>query len=58
MPAAPGYGKVYFPGERAEIRKNKQYEEGGIDIVDSIVNYLKSDDIHFDRYDHKNRFAD
>ncbi len=58
MPAAEGYGKVYYPGERAECRKAEAYEKGGIEIVDSIVEYLRSDDIHFDRYDHKNRFAD
>lgn len=58
MPAAEGYGKVYYPGERAAIRRDKAYASGGIEIVDEIYQYLKSDDIHFDRYDHKNRFAD
>ena len=58
MKAAPGYGKVYYPGERAVMRRDKAYENGGIEVVDEIVEYLKSDDIHFDRYDHKNRFAD
>ena len=29
-----------------------------IDIADSVYEYLISEDIHFDRYDHKNRFAD
>lgn len=58
IPAVEGYGKVYYPGERANIRKEKTYEDGGIEIVDSILDYLRSDDIHFDRYDHKNRFAE
>lgn len=58
MKTAPGYDKVYYPGERAELRKEKQYAEGGIDVADSIYKYLISDDIHYDRYDHKNRFAD
>lgn len=58
MPAAEGYGKVYYPGERAVLRREKAYAEGGVEIVDNIYEYLKSDDIHFDRYDHKNRFAD
>lgn len=58
MKAAPGYGKVYYPGERAVMRRDKAYAEGGIEIVDEIYEYLKSDDIHFDRYDHKNRFAE
>ncbi len=58
MKAAPGFGKVYYPGERAVMRREKCYKEGGIEVVDNLVEYLKSDDIHFDRYDHKNRFAD
>lgn len=58
MPAASGYGKVYYPGERAVLRRDNYHNNGGIEIVDKIVEYLKSDDIHFDRYDHKNRFAD
>lgn len=40
------------------MRKKKAYEAGGIEIVDSIYKYLKSDDIHYNRYDHKNRFAE
>ena len=55
---APGFKKVYYPGERAEERKKFQYANGGIEVVDDIVEYLRSSDIHFDRYDHKNRFAD
>lgn len=58
MPAAEGYGKVYYPGERAVLRRDKAYATGGIEIVDHIYKYLKSDDIHFNRYDNKNRFAD
>lgn len=58
MPAAEGYDKVYYPGERAVLRRDRAYASGGIEIVDSIYEYLKSDDIHFNRYDHKNRFAD
>ena len=58
MPAAEGFGKVYYPGERAVMRCDKAYATGGIEIVDEIYNYLASDDIHYDRYDHKNRFAE
>ena len=58
MPAAEGYGKVYYPGERAVMRRDKAYATGGLDVVDEIYNYLVSDDIHYDRYDHKNRFAE
>ena len=58
MPAAEGYGKVYYPGERAVMRRDKAYATGGLDVVDEIYDYLVSDDIHYDRYDHKNRFAE
>ena len=58
MQPAEGNSKVYYPGERALLRKEKQYAEGGIEIVDDIYNYLISEDVHYDRYDHKNRFAD
>lgn len=53
-----GYDKVYYPGERGLLRKANYEKNGGIEIVDDIYNYLISDDIHFDRYDHKNRFAE
>lgn len=55
---APGFDKVYYPGERACLRREKAYATGGVEIVDDLVKYLKSDDIHYDRYDHKNRFAE
>ena len=58
MTPAPGFDKVYYPGERAVMRRDKAMEAGGIEVVDELVEYLRSDDIHFDRYDHKNRFAD
>lgn len=58
MPPAEGFDKVYFPGQRAVMRREAAYASGGIDIADDICAYLKSDDIHYNRYDHKNRFAD
>ncbi len=58
MPPARGHDKVYYPGERAALRVEETHKAGGIEIVDDIYNYLKSDDIHYNRYDHKNRFAD
>ena len=58
MRPALGFDKVYYPGQRALMRRDKAYAEGGIEVVDEIVDYLKSDAIHFNRYDHKNRFAD
>ena len=54
---APGFDKVYYPGERACMRKAAN-DENGIEVVDELVEYLRSDAIHFDRWDHKNRFAD
>ncbi len=57
MKPAAGYDKVYYPGERAELRKQEQHDKGGIEIVDSIYEYLLSDDIHYDRYDNKNALA-
>ena len=53
---AKGFDKVYYPGERALLRKEK-YKDG-IEIVDDLYNYLISDDIHFNNYDHKNKFAE
>ncbi|MDO5026328.1 MAG: ureidoglycolate dehydrogenase [Tissierellia bacterium] len=58
MKPVEGNDQVYYPGQRANIRKAQTEKDNGIEIVDDIVNYLKSDDIHFDRYDHKNRFAE
>lgn len=55
---AEGFDKVYYPGERALLRKAKYDENGGIDVVDDIYQYLISDDVHYNHYDHKNRFAE
>lgn len=52
-----GFKEVNYPGERGRMRE-KNYEENGIEIVDDIYQYLISDDIHYDRYDHKNKFAE
>ncbi len=57
MKAGDGYGKVYYPGERALLRKTK-YDAEGIDIADSVHEYLIGEQLHFNRYDGKNRFAD
>lgn len=54
---ASGYDKVYYPGERGLLRKAK-YDKDGIEIVDDIYEYLISDDIHFDNYNNKNKFAE
>ena len=55
---APGYDKVYYPGERALIRKAKCDAAGGIEIVDSIYDYLVSDKLWIHDWDHRNRFAE
>lgn len=57
MKPSEGFKEVNFPGERGRMRE-QNYEAEGIEIVDDIYNYLVSDDIHFDRYDHKNKFAE
>ncbi|WP_430603433.1 ureidoglycolate dehydrogenase [Enterococcus sp. DIV0724b] len=54
---SPGFTEVNYPGERGRARE-KNYEENGIEIVDDIYEYLISDDIHYDHYDHKNKFAE
>lgn len=54
---AKGNEEVYYPGERGKARE-AAYLKDGIEIVDDIYNYLVSDDIHFNRYDHKNKFAE
>ncbi len=54
---APGFDKVYYPGQRGKIRE-KISNEKGIEIPDEIIKYLESDDVHYNRYDHKNRFAE
>lgn len=57
MEPAPGFDEVSYPGQRGSAREEKS-NENGIEIVDAIYEYLISDDIHFDRYDNKNRFAE
>ncbi len=57
MKPAPGFTEVNYPGERALQRKAK-YDKEGIEIVDEIYEYLISDDIHYNKFDHKNKFAD
>lgn len=55
---APGFDKVYYPGERGMLRRKKYEANDGIEIVDEIYQYLISDALHYNRYDHKNRFAE
>ncbi|MBU2702488.1 ureidoglycolate dehydrogenase (NAD+) [Sporomusaceae bacterium BoRhaA] len=53
---APGFTKVYYPGQRSLLREEES-ERNGIEIVDEIYNYLVSDVIHRNLYDHKGAFA-
>ncbi len=55
---AKGFDKVYYPGERGQLRRKRYEENGGIEIVDEIYQYLIGEKLHFDRYDHKNKFAE
>ena len=54
----PGFDKVYYPGERALIRKAKCDAVGGIEVVDDIYDYLISDQLYIHSWDHRNRFAE
>jgi ureidoglycolate dehydrogenase (NAD+) len=54
---APGFDQVHYPGERALLRK-AAYDKDGIEIVDEIYEYLVSEDIHYNNYDKKNKFAE
>ncbi len=54
---AKGFDEVLYPGEPNEIQQ-AIYEKEGIEIVDDIYNYLESDVIHNNNYDHKDPFAE
>lgn len=56
MKPAEGFDQVYYPGERSDSVEAK-YEKNGIPIVKDIYDYLVSEDIHYDHYDHMNAFA-
>lgn len=53
-----GFDKVYWPGQRAQMRIQATKDAGGIEIVDDIYDYLVSDDLYRHSWDHKNRFAE
>ncbi|UXR70552.1 ureidoglycolate dehydrogenase [Staphylococcus sp. IVB6246] len=57
QPAAKGFDEIYYPGARGKLRAEK-YDEDGIEIPEDIYKYLVSDDVHYDRYHVKNRFAE
>lgn len=57
MKPAPGFQQVFYPGQREELQRLES-AENGIEIVDSIFDYLVSDAIHHNTYDHKDPFAE
>lgn len=54
---APGFSQVFYPGQNLD-EVIETYKRDGIDIVDDIYEYLVSDVVHNDRYDHKDPFAE
>ncbi|MFK8243269.1 MULTISPECIES: ureidoglycolate dehydrogenase [unclassified Facklamia] len=53
---AKGFDKVYYPGEIAII-KTEQHLKHGIEIPEHIINYLKSDTVHFNEFGHGGAFG-
>lgn len=53
---APGVKQVRYPGQGSQERQ-REYEQNGIELVDSIYDYLTSDGIHSNKYDNKGTFA-
>lgn len=53
---APGFDRVQYPGQPGNEAYNKAKVEG-VDIPESILNYLESDDIHYDNYEGMGAFA-
>lgn len=56
MRPANRFDSVRYPGQSSMIRE-ENYKRDGIEIVDDIYNYLISDDVHYNNYDHKGTFA-
>lgn len=54
---AVGFNQVFYPGEIEQMNYDRHLKEG-VEIPEEIVNYLKSDDIHFNNYDGKGIFAE
>lgn len=54
---AEGFDQVYYPGELAIVSEKKNLKDG-VDIPESIIDYLESDEIYINSYDGKGIFAD
>lgn len=57
IPAAAGFDRVYYPGEINQISYEKT-QTSGIQVVQAIYDYLKSDQVHFDYYENTNAFGE
>lgn len=53
---ADGFDQVYYPGELSLLTYQK-HKENGVDIPAELVEYLKSDRVHNNKYDHQGSFA-
>ncbi|AKJ42499.1 ureidoglycolate dehydrogenase [Pragia fontium] len=53
---APGVKQVLYPGQNCDIYEDES-NKNGIEIVDEIYDYLISDALYNNSYDHKNPFA-
>ena len=57
MKTAPGFEKVYYPGQRSSERETKSDKEG-IEIDDEVYKYLISDIVHTNKYSKQSAFGD
>lgn len=53
---APGFDQVLYPGQNTTLQE-KESLKNGVEIVDEILDYLRSDVVHHNQYDHKDPFA-
>ena len=56
MKPAENFSNVFYPGERSDT-VYADYLKNGIPITKEIHEYLISDDVHYNRYDHGNAFG-
>lgn len=54
---APGFDQVYYPGE-LDVLAMENHQKNGIDLPESMINYLESDEVYIKSYDGKGIFAD
>ncbi len=54
---APGFDQVYYPGELSSLAMAENRKKG-VDIPETIIDYLESDEIYINSYDGKGIFAD